>query len=104
MSIFFAVALRLMPECSLFNNEMAPVLLLNGEHLIIDCISSRSRLFQVPFSVISGFFLSCFRFLSQLFQVSFSVVSGFFLCCFWFLSQLFQVSFSVVLGFFMCYF
>lgn len=82
MSIFFAVALRLMPECSLFNNEMAPVLLLNGEHLIIDCISSRSRLFQVPFSVVPGFFL----------------------CCLWFLSLLSQVSFSVVLGFFMCYF
>lgn len=82
MSIFFAVALRLMPECSLFNNEMAPVLLLNGEHLIINCMSSRSRLFQV----------------------SFSVVSGFFLCCSWFLSQLLLVSFPAVLGFFMCYF
>lgn len=82
MSIFFTVALRLMPKCSLFNNEMAPVLLLNGEHLIINCILSRSRLFQV----------------------SFSVVSGFFLCCLWFLSLLSQVSFSVVLGFFMCYF
>lgn len=59
MSIFFAVALRLMPECSLFNNEMAPVLLLNGEHLIINCISSRSRLFLVSFSVVPGFFLCC---------------------------------------------
>lgn len=79
MSIFFAVALRLMPECSLFNNEMAPVLLLNGEHLIINCISSRSRLFQVPFSVISGFFLSCFRFLSLLFLVSLCAIFSSFL-------------------------
>ena len=60
MSIFFAVALRLMPECSLFNNEMAPVLLLNGEHLIINCILSRSRLFQVSFSVVLGFFMCYF--------------------------------------------
>lgn len=85
MSIFFAVALRLMPECSLFNNEMAPVLLLNGEHLIIDCISSRSQLFQVSFSVAPGFILGSSWFLYVLFLVlSWNVFDSFvkFLCFF----------------------
>lgn len=86
---------------------MAPVLLLNGEHLIINCILSRSRLFQVSFSVISGFFLCCFRFLSLLFLVSFSVVSGFIPGSSWFLYVLFLVlSWNVFDSFvkFFCFF